>query len=341
MLEGYGFRARHYSLELGRFLQRDPERHKANLNLYEYVDNNPMNTVDPDGKKPGKISGPGIGRKFRSLNELILHRMATDKRFALQVMRNRTWGLYMGTHGRPGQMDEPQDWILSEAREDKSAVWAHDLKFLLSNILPTSRMNKLIRASTMLNKQRIGTKLSVVIKTSSTPRPPVTRMTSSTGGTSLAPRMTSSTARSPAPSRPRVPTPRAGETDMSYGTRVHQYLPRIVQKYNPGVTGTYNVRIGLTGPDLENPVGLNAVFGEMKSLWGRQSEMLRQARRWGYDPQTGRYWLYDRNTGNVYEGIFQTEKFRSGRFRPRYRGGSGNWPHNPLQRSTSGTIELE
>lgn len=113
-----------------------------------------------------------------------------------------------------------------------------------------------------------------------------------------------------------VGLPNAGESAMNYGTRVHQDLPRIVGETNPGAAGTYNVRPGLTGPDLANPTGMNANYAEMKSLWDQQSRIVSQARAWGFDAQSGRYFFYDRNTGTVFEGIIQTEKFPSGRFRP-------------------------
>jgi hypothetical protein len=102
---------------------------------------------------------------------------------------------------------------------------------------------------------------------------------------------------------------------MAYGSRVHQELPRIIGETNPGAGGTFNVAPGRTGADLANPTGVNATFGEMKSLWGRQNSMLSQAQNWGLDPQTGRYFFYDRNTGLVFEGIIQTEKLPSGAFR--------------------------
>jgi len=35
----------------------------------------------------------------------------------------------------------------------------------------------------------------------------------------------------------------------------------------------------------------------------------------GFDASEGRYFFYDRETGRVFEGIIQTEKFPSGRFR--------------------------
>jgi len=119
-----------------------------------------------------------------------------------------------------------------------------------------------------------------------------------------------------APSQSTVPLPNPGESTMAYGSRVHQELPRIVSETNPGAGGRFNVAPGLKGPDLANPTGMNAAFAEMKSLWGRQGPMVSQARNWGFDAQTGRYFFYDRNTGLVFEGIIQTEKFPSGAFRP-------------------------
>jgi RHS repeat-associated protein len=115
----------------------------------------------------------------------------------------------------------------------------------------------------------------------------------------------SSTVKSVPPGQSTVPLPYPGESSMAYGTRVHQELPRIVGETNPGSAGQFNVAPGLTGPDLANPTGMNAAFAEMKSLWGRQSPMLRQARNWGFEPQTGRYFFYDRRTGIVFEGIIK------------------------------------
>jgi len=117
--------------------------------------------------------------------------------------------------------------------------------------------------------------------------------------------------------RSTVALPNAGERATDFGGRSHQDFPRIVGETNPGAGGTYNVAPGLKGPDLANPTGMNAAFAEMKSIWGRQSPMLSQARKWGFDAQVGRYFFYDRKTGLVFEGIIQTDKFgSSGRFRP-------------------------
>jgi RHS repeat-associated protein len=46
----YDYRNRVYSQDLGRFLQTDPIRFKAgDVNIYRYVDNDPLNQIDPDG----------------------------------------------------------------------------------------------------------------------------------------------------------------------------------------------------------------------------------------------------------------------------------------------------
>ncbi|MCK5612960.1 RHS repeat protein [Candidatus Pacearchaeota archaeon] len=47
----YYYRARYYDPNIGRFLQTDPIGYDDGLNMYRYCFNNPLDLVDPDGKK--------------------------------------------------------------------------------------------------------------------------------------------------------------------------------------------------------------------------------------------------------------------------------------------------
>ena len=48
----YYLRARFYDAGLGHFTVRDPIRHQAGINMYAYVNGNPINATDPSGLNP-------------------------------------------------------------------------------------------------------------------------------------------------------------------------------------------------------------------------------------------------------------------------------------------------
>lgn len=54
----YYYRARYYAPALGRFLQTDPIGYTKDSNLYDYVDNDPLDQTDPTGNAP-ILTGPG------------------------------------------------------------------------------------------------------------------------------------------------------------------------------------------------------------------------------------------------------------------------------------------
>ena len=82
----YGFR--YYSPEMGRWLNRDPIQERGGYNLYGFVGNDGVNSIDPDGRKEFINISPSssLGMKIKSVTDRGI--LANMMRLARTLLNN-------------------------------------------------------------------------------------------------------------------------------------------------------------------------------------------------------------------------------------------------------------
>jgi len=96
----YFLKNRHYSAELGRFIQTDPIEEWDDVNLYAYTKNNPLNWVDPEGTKSDCSNWNTINKPKVSSPYLLLvwvdndwEKPTINSDWSLN-MKNKNWNVF-------------------------------------------------------------------------------------------------------------------------------------------------------------------------------------------------------------------------------------------------------
>ena len=98
----YYYKARYYSSEIGRFLQRDPVGYVDSYNLYAYVGNNPINYVDPFGLEKN-LGMYGFVENFNNFTYGLVHSISSNFTFGITgVITEEPEGIWGGIGSRTG-----------------------------------------------------------------------------------------------------------------------------------------------------------------------------------------------------------------------------------------------
>jgi len=141
----YYYKARYYSPELGRFLNQDPIGYKDSMNLYAYVNDNPVNFVDPSGEVPNLAQDTDMMRVYNDIRMIEIKREGASKEDIISSIKNEFASGYFGNPNgfiyteKEGWIDMQHFWntvyysnmIGSISRDMKSEVGVFAVGYLV------------------------------------------------------------------------------------------------------------------------------------------------------------------------------------------------------------------
>jgi RHS repeat-associated protein len=141
----YYYKNRHYSPTLNRFLQTDPIGYGGGLNVYAYVNNDPVNLSDPLGLAPGTLGTPSNPTGPKSRFKLIIQNDDDYCILTAQKVSDQRFGQVVHEGARLAYQESPSEKQQRLIALDYERMLAEKSPSELDKILEPSRHDRILK----------------------------------------------------------------------------------------------------------------------------------------------------------------------------------------------------